>query len=124
MTTLRWILGIPTFLAAGGWLLLAAWGDSFRRSWGASENSGFLVFGPFLAMAALLATLLFPQQKPLLHAVASGVVLLAVASCMLLPRAPGLAVTILAYCALWFCYYHMAAWPPEEVKATAPVAPA
>lgn len=117
MTTLRWILGIPTALAAGGWLLLAAWGNSFRRSWGASENSGLTVFAPFVAMAALLASLIFPQQRLLLHAVAAGVALLVAESLLLVPRASGLGVSLLVYCSLWLCYYGLAAWSQPATGA-------
>lgn len=114
MMTLRWILGVPTALAAGGWLVLAAWADTFRQSWGASKNSGLTVFGPFGALAALLASLVFPQQRILLHAVAAGVALLVAESIMLFPKASGLGVTMLVYCGLWLTYYGLAAWSPQN----------
>jgi hypothetical protein len=109
MMVMRWVLGIATFLAAGGLLLLASWAGSYRRSWGASEKSGLLVLGPLFVLMVLLATLVFPEAKVLLHFAAFGMAILSLASLLLFSQASGLCATILLYCGLWFGYYGMAA---------------
>jgi hypothetical protein len=112
MTVLRWVLGVTTFLAAGGLLLLVSWAGSYRRSWGASEKSGMVVLGPLLALMVLLATLVFPEAKMLLHLAAMGMTVLSLASLLLFFHASGLCTTILVYSGLWFGYYGLAAWAP------------
>jgi len=110
MTMLRWVLGIATFAAAGGLLLLVSWAGSFRRSLGASQISGVLVLGPFLALMVLLATLIFPEATLLLHLAAIGMIVLSMASLLLFSQASGFCATILIYCGFWFGYYGLAAW--------------
>ena len=57
MNALRWLLGSIAVLAGGGWLLLALWGQSFRRSFGASD------LGP-LVVIAVPALMLLVDKAP------------------------------------------------------------
>lgn len=111
MTTLRWILGIVTALGLGGWLLLASWGDGFRRSFGASGLTGAIVFVPVLLLGLLLASLVLPEQRVLLHATAATVILVAIGCFALLPNAAGAGSLGLCYCGMWMAYYALALGP-------------
>src|SRR5262245_31414459 len=89
MNGLRWSLVVVTALAAAGWLLIAAWGKGFRRSFGASEVSWAVGVLPVLVLGVLLASLLLPGNAALLHVVAVVVVLLAVVSVRQFPKFSG-----------------------------------
>lgn len=110
MNALRWILGIVTGLTAGGWIVLGIWANGFRRSFGASENAAWKIVVPLLVMIALLASLLAPTQRGLMHTVAVAVVLLVVGCLWLVQKAPFLSLMGLIYFGLWLTYYWQAVW--------------
>ncbi len=112
---LRWILGIVTALVGGGWLALVVLADGFRRSFGASENGPLIAIGPMLVAALLLASLVAPGQRFLLHSTAVVVVAMALGSLWLLTESTGLGVSGLLYCGLWFLFYWRAGWTPAAM---------
>src|SRR3954463_14636966 len=110
MQSLRWTLGIITALATAGFLALVVFGDGFRRSYGASENGTLKVGISLVVQAALLASIVAPAQRVLLHTVAIIVALL-IAGCLWIYRESAFAGTTgLAYCGMWVGYYWQAVW--------------
>ena len=110
MQALRWTLGIITALASAGFLALVVFGDGFRRSYGASENGALKVGVSLVVQAALLASIVAPGQRMLLHGVAVVVALL-IAGCLWIYRESAFAGTTgLAYCGMWVGYYWQAVW--------------
>ncbi len=118
MTFLRWTLGLLLGLALSGWVALAVFGDSFRRSFGASGVGLLLAAGPPLAMAVLLAALVAPQVRPLLHAgaVAAGLLAALAVREILQEAAPSL-VFALGGLLLWFLFYALALRGPAGPAA-------
>ncbi|TAK50862.1 MAG: hypothetical protein EPO25_18140 [Gammaproteobacteria bacterium] len=78
MLTLRWILGSIIVLVGGGFVALSIVAGGFRRSFGASSIHPLLTLLPLVAMVLLLAALMFPAKKLLLHAAALAAVALVV----------------------------------------------
>ena len=111
MSTLRIILSFMTLLAAAGFCALIVFGDGFRRSFGASENSGWKVAVVVLMQAALLASLAMPKQRILLHVVAVMVVGLLAACFWVFRQSAFVGLTGIGYCGLWFGYYFQAIIP-------------
>jgi multisubunit Na+/H+ antiporter MnhG subunit len=108
MQTLRWILGLTTGVTTAGFFALVIFGDGFRRSFGASENGSLKVGVIILVLAALIASLVAPNQRLLMHGVAILVILLLTGSAWVCRESAFVGTTGLAYCALWFGYYWQA----------------
>jgi len=105
VTPLRWTLGIAAALGTVGWLLLVMAASDFRRSFGASPVDAARAALLPIVMALVLASVLFPASRGLLH-VTAGVLALGAAGCLLLLKeAPFVATMGLAFLALWFLYY-------------------
>lgn len=111
MTALRWILGVFAAVFAGGFVFLVFIANGFRRSFGASENGPLFIALPVLGLALLLAAILFPSSKPLLHCAAVAALGL-VGFCLWQIFKEGEAPLWFAvvYLAAWFVYYWLAAW--------------
>jgi phosphatidylglycerophosphate synthase len=105
MNTLRIILIVVTSLVALSWIALLTMANGFRRSFGASENAAWKLVLPVAVLTLLLASLLAPNHRWLLH-VSAVVVVALVAGCSWLWReSPAMSVLGLSYCALWFVFY-------------------
>ncbi|MEO6002763.1 MAG: hypothetical protein ABIZ04_06780 [Opitutus sp.] len=111
MSTLRIILTYVTLLATAGFCALIVFGDGFRRSFGASENSGWKVAVILLVQAALLASLAMPKQRMVLHAVAVVLIGLLAGSFWLFRQSAFVGLTGVGYCGLWLGYYYQAVTP-------------
>lgn len=111
MNTLRWILGSIAVLFGGGFVVLVALGNAFRKSFGASEHGPLFTLLPVLGVAVLLATLVFPACKPLLH-VAALAALGLIGFCLWQILGEGGAPLwfAVAYFVAWLVYYWLAAW--------------
>ncbi len=111
MNTLRWILGTIAVVLGGGFVVLVVLGNSFRKSLGASEHGPLFIGLPVLGVALLLAAILFPSSKPLLH-IAAVAALGLVGFCLWQIFTQGEAPLwfAVAYCGTWFVYYWLAAW--------------
>ena len=110
MMALRWTLGLTTALIGGAYLFLFLVSNGFRRSFGASENHPLLAILPLAAAALLLAGLLFPAQKLLLHlAAVAAVGLVCFCAWMLVKESATVLWFALLYLAAWFCFYWQAA---------------
>jgi phosphatidylglycerophosphate synthase len=106
MHGLRWTLGVVTSLALAGFLALMFVAGGFRRSFGASETSPLLVALPFLAGVLIVLSLMLPERRMLLHAVAAIVVALMVGCVYLARKEPSTATVGLAYAVAWLWYYY------------------
>lgn len=112
MAVLRWTLVVILLVIAGGFGFLVAVAAGFRRSFGASPHSPLLVALPFVAMAVLLAGLIYPASRPLLHAGAVAAAGL-IAFCVWQSIRESAVITWfgVAYLVAWLAFYAMAAWP-------------
>ncbi|MEP6764895.1 MAG: hypothetical protein ABJB66_11315 [Gemmatimonadaceae bacterium] len=111
MTALRWTLGIIITVLAGGFVMLSVVAGGFRKSFGASDTNPLVTMLPLLAAAVLLAGLIVPSHKPLLHAGAVAAVGL-ISFCVWQMIAESATVTWLgiAYLIAWLVFYYRAAW--------------
>ena len=104
MLGLRWTLGIVTVLVSAMLLAIAIVGGGFRRSFGASDNPLPTVL-TLAASALVLASLVWPEQRVLLHVVAVLMAAIAVGSLFLMREALVTAVLGAAYAAAWLSFY-------------------
>ena len=106
MQGLRWTLGILTLIATGGWVTLAIIGGGFRRSFGASDNGQWMIVVPVLVAALVIASLLAPERRALLHGVAVIMVLLMI-GCLVIARETAFVATLgIVYALGWLTYYY------------------
>jgi hypothetical protein len=106
MTTLRWTLGITTTVVAIGWVSLAIGGGGFRRSFGGSDNPAWMVLVPIVAGALIVASLVWPERRVLLH-ITAAVMIGLVIGCFFLARETMFVATVgILYAALWLSFYY------------------
>lgn len=105
MQALRWTLGIASALIGAGWLILGVFGSSFRSSFGASPVDLLTRLGPVVVMGLVLASVLLPGNKMLLHVTAVTVVAACVGLVMVMRESIFVGTVGLAYCAAWLVYY-------------------
>ena len=110
MAALRWTLIVVTALAGAGWILLALWADSFRRSFGASSVDAVTAVLPLVFLALILAALLLPEMKWLQHLAAVSVATVAVACVVLMAETVFVGTVGLLYTGLWLLYYWHSVW--------------
>jgi hypothetical protein len=121
MITLRWILGAVIVLLIGGFLFLFMVASGLRKSFGASENHPLLAILPVVAAGLLLAGLLLPASKPLLHAAAVAAVgLIGFCVWMLIRESATVLWFGLFYLCVWLVYYGLAAWSHPATGDRAP----
>lgn len=104
MLGLRWTLGIVTVLVTLLFLAIAVVGGNFRRSFGASDNPLPAVLTLF-ASALVLASLVWPEQRMLLHVVAVLMAALVVGSLIVAREALLTGMLGVAYAAAWLSLY-------------------
>jgi hypothetical protein len=111
MLALRWLLGLIVAALGGGFLLLSIASAQFRRGFGASDISPLVRFLPLAGAALLLAGLIYPSSKLLLHAGALAAVAL-IGICIWQTIAEGAIITWLgvAYLVAWLVFYWLTAW--------------
>lgn len=111
MNPLRWILGSIAVALGGGIVFLAIISNAFRKSFGASPNGSLVLVLPLAALGVLLAALLFPACKPLLHVAAVAAVgLVGVCLWQIVAESAMVLWLALVYLAAWFTFYWLAAW--------------
>ena len=104
MLGLRWTLGIVTVLVSAMLLAIAIVGGGFRRSFGAADNP--LPTALALGTSALvLASLVWPAQRLLLHVVAVLMVAIVVGSLLLMREALVTAMLGVVFAAAWLSFY-------------------
>lgn len=109
MNALRWMLGIIAAVFGGGFVVLVVLANAFRSSFGATEHGPWFIGPPVVASGLLLAAILYPSSKPLLHSAALAALGLA-SVCLWLILAQGETSLwfALVYLATWFLYYGLA----------------
>lgn len=121
MITLRWILGTVMVLLIGGYLFLFMVASGFRKSFGASENHPLLAILPVAAAVLLLAGLLLPANKPLLHVAAVAALgLIGFCVWILIREAATVLWFGILYLCVWLVYYGLAAWSHPAANNRAP----
>jgi hypothetical protein len=110
MAALRWTLIVVTALTGVGWVLLALWADSFRRSFGASPADALVVVLPIAFLALILAALLLPDVKWLQHVTAAAAAAVAVGCILIMGETVFVGSVGLVYIGLWFLHYWQRTW--------------
>jgi len=110
MDALQWVLATVTALVAVGFLALLTWVDGFRRSFSASADGPLTAGAPLVVMLLLLASLLWPGQRMLLHVTAAVVLALAACSAWGPRESVFLGVAGLLFSGLWSVWYWHSAW--------------
>ena len=105
MNSFRWAFGLLTAVLLAGWVFLVVVGGNFRRSFGASPGAPLLPLLPGLLLGLVLATLLWPGQRPLLHVTAVAAVLGLLATLAILRESAATAAFVAAYLACWLVFY-------------------
>ena len=105
-----------TALVAIVYVGLVLQSNSFRRSFGASENGPLVLGIPLVVMLVLLASLLFPAQRALQHVAVVAALSLAACSVWIIRESIFLGIAGLTYCGLWSAWYWNTAW----TRTTAP----
>lgn len=112
MTTLRWILGITMAIASAGFIALAIIAGGFRRSFTGSDNSVPLVTIFVVTATLVLASLVWPERRLVLHVVAVLMVALCI-GCAFIARQTAATATIgVLYAIGWLTFYYRTAWAP------------
>ena len=107
---LRWTLGVIAALFGAGWFALMTIAEGFRRSFGASPAAPVLSMLPAVVAALVVASVLWPGGRPLLHVTAAGVLLLTAGCLWIAKDAPLVATLGVLYSAMWLTFYWRAAW--------------
>jgi hypothetical protein len=110
MLGLRWSLGIASALVGVGWLVLGVLGNSFRASFGASAVDWLTRLGPLVVMALVLASVMAPGNRVLLHLTAVAVAAAGIGGALVLRESVFVGTLCLAYCGAWFFFYVRTAW--------------
>lgn len=110
MQALRWTLGIVSGVVGIGWVVLGVFGNSFRASFGASAVDGITRLGPLIVMALVLASVVGPGNRVLLHVTAVVVAAACVGGAMVMRESAFVGTLCLLYCTAWFCFYAKTAW--------------
>ena len=109
MTGLRWTLGLITALVSAGMLAIAIIGGGFRKSFGASDNSVVEVI-IVLAAGLILASLVWPDRRALMHIVAVLMVALCIGCAFIARQAMFTAVLGVLYAGAWLAFYYRSVW--------------
>lgn len=115
MNTLRWTLGIVNVALLGGFVFLVVVANGFRRMFGASQSTPLFAILPVVGCGLLLAALIAPASKPLLHTAAAAAVAL-IGFCLwniVREAAVSLWLGVLYLC-LWLVFYGMVLRTPPS----------
>ena len=110
MIALRWIIGLVTVIVALGAIALNVIGGGFRRSFGASDNSPLVIVVTLIVTGLVIASVVWPERRGLMHIVAILMVGLCI-GCVFLARETVFVATIGAlYAAAWLTLYYRSVW--------------
>lgn len=92
--------------------MLSVVASGFRKSFGASDTNPIITILPLVAAAVLLAGLIMPSNKALLHAGAVAAVgLIGVCIWQMIAESATVTWFGIAYLIAWLVFYYRAAWP-------------
>jgi hypothetical protein len=112
MTGLRWTLGVLAGIAGALVLAVIVVGGGFRSSFGASDTNPLVSIAPMAGIGLVLASVVWPQSRGLMHAAAVVIVALLGLAVYLARREPATATCLGLYAAAWLWYYWRAVWRP------------
>lgn len=106
MIALRWIMGLLLVATSGGFIALTQFSRGFRRSFGMSPLSPLIQVLPLACAALLLAGLIIPGNRTLMHMGAAAAVTL-IGFCVWQAFAEKAVVVWfgVAYMLVWLWYY-------------------
>lgn len=113
MPGLRWFLGLILVVVGGGFAALSVIGSGFRKSFGASPASTLVTVVPVIAILLLLAGLISPANRILLHAGAiAAIVMIGVCVWFIFSEsAPSLWLAVC--CLIGWLYFYWATGAPR-----------
>jgi hypothetical protein len=111
MLGLRWMLGIVAVLALGAFVALSAVAGGFRRSFGASERPVWMAALPIIVGTVIVASLVWPERRPLLHLTAAMVVALVIGCVVIARETVFVSSAGLLFAAGWLWFYYRALRP-------------
>ena len=112
MMTLRWTLGLLMALATAGWFAIVIIGGGFRRSFGASDASVLPAIVGVVVPVLVVASLVAPERRALLHVVAVLMVALAIMCLVLMRETVFVGSLGVLYAIAWLTFYYRAVWAP------------
>lgn len=107
MQTLRWILGGGAALVGVGFAVLFVLAERFRESFGASGNGPLKLVVPLLVLGLVLASVLRPESRALLHVTAMAAVLTLAGALWVFREAPFLGTLGTLYFGAWLLFYYL-----------------
>ncbi|MEP6835302.1 MAG: hypothetical protein ABJB74_18095 [Gemmatimonas sp.] len=106
MIALRWVLGLLLGGMGGGFFVLTLVANGFRKSFGASEINPLLRVIPLAGMLVLLAGLVAPSNRPLLHVgAACAVAMMGYCLWTMVTESADVVWIGLIYGAVWLYFY-------------------
>ena len=117
MQTLRWMLGAGAALVGVGFVGLFVLAERFRESFGASGNGPLKLVVPLVVLGLVLASVLRPESRGLLHVTAVAAVLTIAGALWVFREAPFLGTVGALYFGAWLLFYYL------TLQAGRPTAP-
>ena len=113
MIALRWVLGLVLVGLGSGFFILAMVANGFRKSFGASELNPLIPILPVAAMLVMLAGLIAPSNRMLMHVgAACAVGLIGFCVWQIVTDYGAVLWFALAYLAVWLYFYWHTVHPP------------
>jgi hypothetical protein len=109
---LRWTIGIIAAVVGVGFFLLATAGSAFRASFGGSDQGPWVDLAPLLVAFLIVATVLWPDRRVLLHVTAILMAALVIGSGFLMKETVFIGSCGVVFGACWFLFYYRAIWAP------------
>ena len=118
--TLRWILGLVLTIASAGFVALMVIAGGFRRSFGASDKGTPFVILALVCAAVILASLVWPERRVLMHVAAVVMAAFCVGLVFLARDTASTALLGAIYAAAWFTYYYRVVWAADAAGRLQP----
>jgi hypothetical protein len=110
MLALRWILGLTAAIGIVFWVLLLIVAQDFRRSFGASDISAIRAFSLPVILLFVVATVILPDHRLLLHVAAAIMLIGIITSVLILRESLFVGSAGLIFLGAWFLFYRLVIW--------------
>ena len=107
MQTLRWALGAGAALVGVAFVAFFVLAERFRESFGASGNGTATLVVPLLVLGLVLASVVWPGSRGLLHLTAVAAVLALAGALWVSRAAPFLGAGGALYFGAWLLFYYL-----------------
>jgi hypothetical protein len=114
MNLLRWLLGGSATLIVAGWIVFFILANSFRGSFGASENPAWVLVLPLVVALLIVFSTLLPYVRMLLFVTAAAVVAASLGALWIAGEAPYLVAAWFVYAVACIVFISMALRRPRE----------